>query len=85
LEYFPAPGVGHCQGGVGPDHIDLMQAMATWVEHGTPPSKQNLALTKLDDKRTVTLSRPMCKYPAYPKYKGKGDANLATSFYCTTN
>jgi hypothetical protein len=85
LEYFPAPGVGHCQGGIGPDHIDLMQAMATWVEHGTPPSKQNLALTKLDDKRTVTLSRPMCKYPAYPKYKGKGDANLATSFYCTAN
>jgi Tannase and feruloyl esterase len=85
LEYFPAPGVGHCQGGVGPDHIDLMQAMATWVERGKPPSKQNLALTKLDDKRTVTLSRPLCKYPSYPKYKGKSDPSLATSFYCTTN
>ena len=30
------------------------------------------------------LSRPLCVYPAYPRYKGSGDPDAASSFVCTT-
>lgn len=84
VELFLAPGVGHCAGGVGPDQIDLLKAVATWVEQGTAPSAQNLVHRKVDEAGTTTMSRPACKYPAYPRYKGVGDVNDATSFSCST-
>jgi hypothetical protein len=82
VEYFPAPGVGHCGGGPGPDHIDLMKALSVWVEAGTAPSAQGLVLSKLGPDQKPLMSRPMCKYPAYPVYGGKGDPNQAASFRC---
>lgn len=84
VELFLAPGVGHCAGGVGPDQVDLLKAMVAWVENGTPPSQQNLLLTKMDGAGKPTMTRPMCKYPAWPRYKGTGDLNEAGSFTCST-
>jgi|KBSMisStandDraft_5_1062788.scaffolds.fasta_scaffold31037_3 Tannase and feruloyl esterase. len=85
LETFIEPGVGHCVGGVGPDTVDLMKALTTWVEAGTPPSAQNLTLSKLDATTgAVTMTRPLCKYPSYPRYNGSGDVNAAGSFTCST-
>jgi len=82
LELFLAPGVGHCEGGIGPDRVDLMQALSKWVETGIPPSQQQLVMTKVDDGGDIVSSRPMCKYPAFAKYKGKGDIALAANFIC---
>ena len=84
LELFLAPGVGHCFGGPGPDRIDLMKALVTWTEQGTPPSRQNLVHSKLDAGGKATMTRPACKFPAYPRYKGAGDPNAAESFACST-
>lgn len=84
LELFLAPGVGHCFGGPGPDQVDLMRAMATWVEQGTAPSKQRLVQRKLDADGNTILSRPLCKYPAYARYRGTGDINDAAQFDCST-
>jgi feruloyl esterase len=84
VEYFQAPGVGHCFGGTGPDKVDLLKAMTTWVEQGTAPSAQGLQHRKLDTSGATTMSRPLCKYPAYPRYKGSGDVNDAASFSCST-
>jgi feruloyl esterase len=85
LETFIEPGVGHCVGGVGPDTVDLMKALTTWVEAGTPPSAQNLTLSRLDATTgAVTMTRPLCKYPSYPRYNGSGDVNAASSFTCST-
>lgn len=84
LEYFQAPGVGHCYGGSGPDRVDLLKAMATWVEQGTAPSGQNLVHRKVNEAGDTTMTRPLCKYPAYPRYKGTGDPNDAASFNCST-
>jgi len=86
LELFLAPGVGHCFGGVGPDNVDLLKAMSTWVEQGTAPSVQGLVHSKVDAATgATTMTRPVCKYPAYPRYNGSGDANAASSFTCSTS
>ena len=31
---------------------------------------------------TTTASRPMCRYPQFPRYKGAGDAKDAANFTC---
>jgi feruloyl esterase len=85
VELFMAQGVGHCYGGAGADRVDLLQALATWVEQGTPASQQNLVHRKVDANGATTLSRPVCKYPAYPRYNGSGDVNDAASFSCSTD
>jgi feruloyl esterase len=63
---------------------DLQTAMENWVERGTPPAQ--FIGTKFTDNqattRTVQLSRPVCLYPAVPRYKGTGDPNDAASFAC---
>ncbi|MCR6475965.1 tannase/feruloyl esterase family alpha/beta hydrolase [Variovorax sp. ZS18.2.2] len=84
IEFFAAPGVGHVgMGGNGPYGVDLIKAVSTWVEQGTPPSKQNLTLVKKNLLGQITLERPLCKYPSYPKYDGKGPQEKASSFNCT--
>ncbi|MES2259760.1 MAG: tannase/feruloyl esterase family alpha/beta hydrolase [Pseudomonadota bacterium] len=84
VEFFQAPGVGHCYGGAGPDKVDLLKAVSTWVERGVAPSKQNLVHAKVDGAGKTAMTRPVCKYPAYPRYKGSGDMNNADSFSCST-
>ena len=34
---FMIPGMGHCGGGEGPDHIDYVSYLENWVEHGQAP------------------------------------------------
>jgi len=84
-ELFMAPGVGHCYGGPGPDRVDLLKAMATWVEQGTPASAQGLVHRKLDAGGATVQTQPLCKYPAYPHYKGTGDVNDAASYACAAS
>jgi pimeloyl-ACP methyl ester carboxylesterase len=85
LEAFEAPGVGHCGGGPGAAHVDLVKSLDTWVTAGTPPSAQNLVQARKTDTGAVALTRPLCKYPATPRYKGTGDVNSATSFACVSD
>lgn len=73
---FIEPGVYHCRGGPGADEVNFVDAIDKWVEHGKAPS--TLLATRADH----ALSRPVCRYPALPRYKGKGDPNSADSFVC---
>ncbi|HEX5748207.1 MAG TPA: tannase/feruloyl esterase family alpha/beta hydrolase [Archangium sp.] len=83
VEYFPAPGVNHCFGGAGADTVDLLTALENWVEKGVAPSQAKLVATKLNPQTGQSvLSRPLCKYPRHPRYKGSGDVNSADSFTC---
>jgi feruloyl esterase len=82
VEFFPAPGVQHCSGGSGPDFVDLLTPLHNWVANGTPPSQQNLNILKLNlTNLTIINSRPLCKFPKYPRYSS-GDPNVATSYTC---
>ena len=78
--YYMIPGQAH--GGGGGNFIsgwDYLGAVDGWVTIGKPPGPQTV--TDLN-KVTSGRARPLCEYPAYPKYNGSGDANLAASFTC---
>lgn len=77
LRLFMLPGVGHCQGGEGPDKINLFDAIMAWVEDGIAP--QSIVAARKVYGRTQ-LSRPIFPYPATAKFVGKGDASKSASF-----
>jgi hypothetical protein len=75
---FLVPGMGHCGGGsLSTPSFDLLTALVNWVEQGVPPDA--VAATRIVEPR---LSRPLCAYPRYAHYSGRGDPNDAASFEC---
>lgn len=78
--FYLEPGVGHVQGGVGPDQVDYLGAMIDWVEKSAAP--EQLLISKRDAQQSVVRTMPLCVYPKFPKYSGSGDANLAASYSC---
>jgi feruloyl esterase len=86
MEFFLEPGVQHCAGGVGADTVDLVDAVSKWREGGAKPSAQNIIAKQLNPTTGATqLSRPLCKYPSFPKYKGSGDVNSSDSYSCQSS
>jgi feruloyl esterase len=78
---YMAAGVGHCYGGPGADTFDMISAITDWVEKGQTP--KTLLASKIDPGTgSVLFTRPLCEYPKYPHYKGKGDPNNAANFQC---
>jgi feruloyl esterase len=74
---YLAPGMGHCNGGTAAlDNMDLLTPLVDWVEKGTPPS------VTATGRAFPGRSRPLCSYPQYPHYKGKGDPEKAENFEC---
>lgn len=82
LRLYTAPGVDHVGSGA-PSQVDMLQALADWVEKGQAP--RNLQLVEQAPKApfAVQRARPLCEWPAWPRYQGSGDANAAASFACT--
>ncbi|MFT4193282.1 tannase/feruloyl esterase family alpha/beta hydrolase [Ottowia sp.] len=78
---YIAAGVNHCGGGPGADTIDLLTPAIAWVEEGVDPGTP--VASKRNASGAIQFTRPLCQYPAYPKYKGSGDANSASSYQCS--
>jgi feruloyl esterase len=75
---FLVPGMGHCGGGsLTTDSFDLLTALVEWVERGVAPDA--VVAARPNEPR---LTRPLCAYPRYAHYPGKGDPNEASSFTC---
>jgi feruloyl esterase len=89
IRFFVTPGVNHPGNGVlnsgeaVPAKVDLLGALDGWVDEGKAP--EALVQVTQDAKAPfkVLSSRPMCLYPLYPRYDGKGNPNEAASFACT--
>ena len=85
LRLFMAPGVGHCRGGVGPDRVDYLAALAAWVEEDIAPD--SLLARHITD-GVVDNERPLCVYPARAVYVGPEGGEhdqgnwVATNFEC---
>ena len=66
-----AHGFGKFDGG-----FDTIGVLDAWADRGIAP--ENLVVTDNHSGRT----RPMCAWPAWPRYDGVGDVNRAGSFSC---
>ena len=78
LRFYLIPGFGHGRG-VFNAGFDALGILDRWLDTGAVPAD----LTVMDNnKGTRGRTRPLCAYPAWPKYKGVGDVNVAGSFEC---
>ncbi|OCX58128.1 hypothetical protein BFP70_18870 [Thioclava sp. SK-1] len=75
--YFPAPGMGHCRGGVGADAFDVLQTIVAWVEDGVAPDRLTASGVAIGDR-----TRPLCPWPTIARYDGSGPVDKAESFVC---
>lgn len=80
LRYYEIPGYGHAISTVFNAAWDSLTTLENWVEKGTLPPNQIVTDTLGVPGRT----RPLCDYPAYPRYNGSGDVNVSSSFSCST-
>lgn len=78
VRYYEIPGYGHAVSSVFNAAWDSLTTLENWVEKGTTPPNQVVADTAGVPGRT----RPLCDFPGFPRYKGTGDVNVATSFTC---
>ena len=58
---------------------DGLTALDRWVDGGAEPVNQ---IATDSAQATAGRTRPLCEYPTWPRYLGKGDANTAASFLC---
>ncbi len=81
IQLYMVPGMDHCQGGVGTDTFNKVDAIEEWVSKGRAPA-QIIASHATDGK--VDRTRPLCPYPQIARYKGTGSMDEAASFACTS-
>ena len=80
LRFYLVPGYGHGRGAFDAG-FDALGVLDRWLDTGAAPKD----LVVIDNnKRDSGRTRPLCEYPAWPRYKGSGDVNAAASFACTT-
>jgi feruloyl esterase len=83
---YVVPGMDHCRGGATADQFDELAPLAAWVERGVAPGAlvaRALPGSPLDRDGTG-VSRPLCAYPSYARYRG-GDPKDAASFACSVD
>lgn len=76
-QLYIVPGMDHGSGGSGPYVFDSQSALVKWVEDGVVPTQ---LILEDGPGANPMRKRPSYPYPAFAKYKGKGDPNIAESF-----
>lgn len=81
MRLYVTPGADHV--GVGaPSAVDMLEVVSNWVERGQAPGDLVQSSHQTAPPFAITASRPMCRYPAFPRYRG-GDVANAASFDCS--
>lgn len=89
IRFYVTPGVNHPGNGLlssgdpVPAKVDLLGVLDAWAESGKTPGP---LVQVTQDRRppfTIGASRPMCRYPEFPRYDGSGDPKQSSSFNCT--
>jgi feruloyl esterase len=81
LRYYEVPGFGHALSTTFTVSWDQLTALESWVERGVDPARNQIVT---DTVGVPGRTRPLCLFPAWPRYKGGGDVNSATSFVCAS-
>jgi hypothetical protein len=91
MRFYVTPGANHGGSGVSsvdgaplPQGVDLLDAIDDWVDGGAAPG--TLVQVAQDPKPpfAVTASRPLCRYPQWPRYVG-GPPKDTASFSCISD
>lgn len=79
MRFYLIPGFGHGFGAFNAK-FNSLQVLQSWVEKGQAPAN----LTAVDGNPNASRTRPLCEWPAWPKFAGApGTENQASSFICT--
>jgi feruloyl esterase len=81
IRFYTVPGFGHGSGAFQPSW-DALAALDQWVTAGVSPGTLTVTDTNA---ATRGRTRPLCRYPAYPRYLGSGGVDVAASFACVSN
>ncbi len=81
IRLFMEPGMGHCEGGEGPDTFDKMAVIEQWVEKGVAPER---IVAAHSTNGAVDRTRPLCPYPQVATYKGSENTDDANNFVCAS-
>ena len=81
---FLVPGMNHCRGGAATELFDPLAALVAWVEQGRLPERivARVVPGGVLDQALPGMTRPLCPYPRYARYDGKGPPAAAASFVC---
>ncbi len=90
VRYYVLPNTGHQGDGASlttnvpiPHRIDMTGMLTDWVEKGiVPPDAPVLSTMALTPPYAVSATKPMCRYPLHPRYRGSGDPAQAASYQC---
>ncbi len=77
VRFYLVPGYGHGRG-VFNAGFDSLTALDSWLDTAAAPER--LVVTD-NNKKQHARTRPLCAFPAWPKYVS-GDVNQASSFTC---
>jgi feruloyl esterase len=81
MRFYTVPGLGHSVGAFVPSW-DAVGILDDWVDKGKDPG----TLKGVDvNAATIGRERPLCRYPAFPRYKGTGDVNAAPNYDCVNS
>jgi feruloyl esterase len=91
LRYYVLPNTGHSGDGASlttgvpiPSRIDMIRLLTAWVEEASvPPDAPVLSTMAVLPPFTVSATKPMCRYPLYPRYREGGDPAAASSYVCS--
>jgi feruloyl esterase len=88
MRFYVTPGANHLGSGVSsvdgaalPQGVDLLEAIDSWTDRGAAPGPLIQVAQESKPPFAVTASRPMCRYPQWPRYMG-GSPKDAASFSC---
>ncbi len=79
VRFYEVAGMGHGASATFQASWDYLGAIGNWAERGVDPAD---ALVVADLVGVPGRTRPMCRFPAFPRYRGTGDVNAAASFAC---
>ena len=80
IRFYMIPGFGH---GFGPfdARLNSLEVLQSWVENDQAPGR----IIAIDENPDANRSRPLCPWPAWPKFTGEaGSENDAESYTCVT-
>ena len=85
VRFYLVPGYAHASGLSynASKGMPLLAALEAWVEAGVAP-QDNIVVTDTNA-GAMNRTRPLCRFPTWPKYNGSGNPNLASSFSCTAS